>query len=335
MITTRPARSASPRSSARPTHRRSLTRRHLLGGVGASTLAIAGCSSPSPPSAAGRQIKHASGTTEVPDRPARIVAVTGQMDLDTLLAVGVQPVAAGLNGGSDDRFVEYQQDLLGEEVDGFAFRPEPPLEAIAGFQPDLVLGHDGWLQDVYDQLRGIAPTVVQYNDDLKWEQNLRMVCDAVGKGPEAQRLLDDLDDRRAAARTAMADRAGTSVAFMTGDATEIFVSNDLTTTVNTMESVGLATPKPLVTGPDADPATEYQTTFSLETIDQLGDTDVWVVTDELWAAVGTNAVIRSLPVVRAGRVVTVDADEAAVWYYPTVLTFRSLLELLPQRIPAA
>ncbi|MGL5850844.1 MAG: ABC transporter substrate-binding protein [Phycicoccus sp.] len=258
--------------------------------------------------------------------------MTGQMDLDTLLAVGVQPVAAGFNGGSDDRFVEYQQGLVGDDVDGFTFRPEPPLEAIAGFRPDLVLGHDGWLQDVYDQLRGIAPTVVQYNDDRKWEQNVRMVCDAVGKGPEAQRLLDDLDDRRAAARAAMADRAGASVAFMSGDAAEILVSNDLTTTVATLKSVGLTTPEPLVTGPDADPATDYQTAFSLETIDRLGDLDVWVVTDDLWAAVGENAVIRSLPVVRAGRVVTVDADEAAVWYYPTVLTFRRLLELLPQRI---
>lgn len=285
-----------------------------------------------------RTVEHAMGSTELPGRPERIVAVTGQMDLDTLLALDYAPVAAGRNGGGNDsRFIEYQQkeiSELGADVEGFRFRPEPDIEQIATFEPDLILGHKGWLEPVYDQLSGVAPTVINHNDDAKWEENLRMICACVGREDAVDGFLSDLEEKTEQTRQKMADRAGTTVAFIgyIGD-NEFFVSNDLTYTVEMMESIGLDTPEELVTPPDADPGSDYQNVYSLETVSKVGDADVWVVTDKQWETVRDEPVIQSLPVVQSGNVVTISEDESSVWYYPTVLTRRRLLELLPERIP--
>lgn len=322
------------------------TRRQFLVGAGSLlVLAPYGCGSESgeggdTSSGDGypRTVEHAMGSTELPGKPERIVAVTGQMDLDTLLALDYAPVAAGHNGGGNDsRFIEYQRDEISEldaEVEGFKFRPEPEIERIATFEPDLILGHEGWLEPVYDQLSGVAPTVINHNDDAMWVENLKMICACVGRENAVDGFLSDLEEKTEKTREAMAGRAGTTVAFMSyiGD-NEFFVSNDLTYTVKMMESVGLVTPEELVTPPDADPSSDYQNVYSLETVSKVGDVDVWVVTDEQWETVRDEPVIQSLPVVQSGNVVTISEDETSVWYYPTVLTRRRLLELLPERIP--
>lgn len=321
-------------------------REFLIGAAGLLILAPYGCSGESgaggeTTSSAGgfpRTVEHAMGSTELPKMPERIVAVTRQMDLDTLLALDYPPVAAGQNGGDNDsRFIEYQQDVISEigaDIEGFRFRPEPDIEQIATFAPDLILGHEGWLELVYDQLSGVAPTVINYNDDAKWEENLRMVCACVGREAAVDRFLSDLEEKTEQTREAMDDRASTTVAFMSyiGD-NEFYVSNDLTYTVQIMESVGLATPEELVTPPDADPGSDYQNVYSLETITKVGDADVWVVAEGDWETVRDEPVVQNLPVVQRGNVVTIPRDERSVWYYPTVLTRRRLLERLPERIP--
>lgn len=326
---------------------RRIDRRRLLriGGAGVVGAVVSGrtgdrqlaAQTPQATPGGNRIIEHALGTTELTGTPTRIVAVTGQMDLDTLLALDYPPVAAGYNAGDNDsRFIEYQQnaiDQLGVDVEGFRFRPEPDVELIISYEPDLVLGHQGWLEPVYDQLSSAVPTVVSYNDDAMWAENIRHISACIGRDDALDEFVAEIDEQTARTREAMADRAGTTVAFMGIYDNEFWVSNDLTYTVETMEAVGLATPQELVTEPGADPSADYQNVYSLETIGALGEADVWVVAEAQWETVHDQPTVRSLPVVARGNVVTISEDEQSVWYYPTVLTMRRLLELLPQRIP--
>jgi uncharacterized protein YcbX len=164
-------------------------REFLIGAAGLLVFAPYGCGNGGQsdgPSGETRTVRHALGETKVPPRPGRIVAVTGQMDLDALLALGLQPVAAGANFENDTGVNPWSQDRL-DDVEVFKFRPEVNVEQVATFEPDLIIGHEGWMGPVYDQLREVAPTVVVPYDggvegeDAMWREPLRIVARAVGR----------------------------------------------------------------------------------------------------------------------------------------------------------
>ena len=144
------------------------TRKEFLIGAGSLlVLAPFGCGTGEQGDGASggtRTVEHAMGETEVPAEPGRIVALSGQMDLDALLALGLQPVAAGANFENDTAVNPWSQDRMEEDVEVFKFRPEPDPERIATFEPDLIIGHEGWLEPVYEELSQLAPTVVTEYD---------------------------------------------------------------------------------------------------------------------------------------------------------------------------
>ncbi len=99
-----------------------------------------------------RTAEHGLGETEVPENLERVVTFLSAADV--ALAVGVEPVAV------DDETAqfEYLTDRL-EGVETFGSISEPYLEKIATLEPDLIIGPDVVVEQVYDELSQIAPTV--------------------------------------------------------------------------------------------------------------------------------------------------------------------------------
>ncbi|MFD1815475.1 ABC transporter substrate-binding protein [Rhodococcus gannanensis] len=169
--------------------------RVLIGAI-AATVALSACGGgdddASAEASSTRTIAHAHGSTEVPDAPQRVV-VLEPVQLDTSIALGVIPVGAAVLSEATG-----VPAYLGDEASSVATAgtvAAPNVEKIAALQPDLIIGTETRHADLYDQLAAIAPTVYMASQSDPWQDNVRFVADTLGKGSDAQGLLDDYTTR--------------------------------------------------------------------------------------------------------------------------------------------
>ena len=120
--------------------------------------------------------------------PQRIVALAGDA-LDALCALGLQGriVAAALPDGATA-----QPSYLGtvvHDVAGAGSRSAPDLAAISAAKPDLILGSQTLPPDTSTALSAIAPTVLTDAAGARWEDSLRRIAVATGRGGAGDELL--------------------------------------------------------------------------------------------------------------------------------------------------
>ncbi len=181
------------------------------------TLAACGGSSAEEPAAepAGsdgefpRTVEHAMGSTEIPERPERVVVLdTGE--LDSVVALGVTPAGAVTTDVATGFLSYLQEPAEGAEQVGTI--GEPNLEAIAALQPDLILSNVIRHEALFDELSQIAPTVFAENVGVTWKENFALAAEALGMEEEADEVM--------AGYTAAAEELGSSL----GDPAETTVS---------------------------------------------------------------------------------------------------------------
>jgi iron complex transport system substrate-binding protein len=155
-----------------------------------------------------RTVEHAMGSTEIPERPERVVVLdTGE--LDTALALGVTPVGAVTTEASDG-FLSYLADDA-VDVEPVGTVPEPDLEAIAALQPDLILSNKTRHEAIYEQLSQIAPTVFAERVGVVWKENFLLDAEALGLEARARVSLDEYEASAAALGEELGDADGTTV----------------------------------------------------------------------------------------------------------------------------
>ncbi|KAA0103492.1 iron-siderophore ABC transporter substrate-binding protein [Mycolicibacterium sp. P1-5] len=120
--------------------------------------------------------------------PHRIVVLAGD-ELDALCALGLQSriVAAALPDGSNS-----QPSYLGtvvHDLPGAGTRSAPDLAVITAAKPDLILGSQTLTPQSVPALSAIAPTVFTDGPAAKWQDNLRAVGTATGRGQAAGDLV--------------------------------------------------------------------------------------------------------------------------------------------------
>lgn len=174
----------------------------------AAALLLAGCStaasdsSTDSASAGGATIEHAFGETTVPANPKNVVTL-GWGSTDASIALGVIPKAIPFDSyaGDEDGVLPWVKDAI--EKDGAAMPTilpdspdEPPYEAIAAADPDVILAvYSGITDEQYKKLSEIAPTVA-YPDQAwstPWRDVVTTVGTALGKSDEAKTVLSDID----------------------------------------------------------------------------------------------------------------------------------------------
>lgn len=318
-----------------------MSRRHFLAGLGglAGAILFSGCGVNSPGTASSgeaRAVQHALGEATVPPNPARIVAITGQMDLDALLALGLQPVAAGANFEDDTAVNPWSADRLGEDVEIFKFRPEVNVEQIATFRPDLIIGHRGWLEPVYDQLAQVAPTVVVPYDggvdgaDAMWRAPLRIVARAVGQEARGEQILSELDATIAAARERLSGIGDVRVSLFSALEGYQAYYTPQSYPGYLLQQLGLQQPEAQQQIP-AGSADAQQIEFSNERLDLLEGDVAFCINfgaDAFLDGWEAAPLFQALDVVKEGRYVRLTEDESNAWYYPTVFTPPLMIESL-------
>ncbi|MFE1744001.1 ABC transporter substrate-binding protein [Coleofasciculus sp. H7-2] len=145
-----------------------------------------------------RVVKHAMGETKVPVNPQRVIVLG---NLENVLALGIKPVGATTLGDGD--FPSYLRNET-EGIEKLGINGQPSLEKLLLLKPDLILGWS-WDREIYDKLSQIAPTVLA-GGDITWKEWLRTFAEALGKTPEAEKLLSNYNKRVEAFREQMGDR---------------------------------------------------------------------------------------------------------------------------------
>jgi len=158
-----------------------------------------------------RIVKHAMGETPIKGTPLRVAVLTNE-STEAVLMLGIKPVGA-VQSFVGDPWYEHIKDqmdgveLLGEEG-------QPNLESIAALQPDLIIANKMRHEKIYDQLKGIAPTIESETLRGEWKNNFKLYAEALNKKDEGDKLLADFDARIEQFKAQAGDKLNETVSFV-------------------------------------------------------------------------------------------------------------------------
>jgi iron complex transport system substrate-binding protein len=281
-------------------------------------------------------VEHTFGETTIDAAPTRVVSV-GYTEHDTLLALGVTPVAV-TDWYGDQPFATWPwaQDELGDaepevlsSADGFQY------ERIAALDPDLIIGVNAGMDEVaYDRLRQIAPTVAHPAGAeayfSPWDEQARLVGQAVGREDEVEALIDDVEQQFADAGTAHPEFEGTPIVFLQNafyEGAAIAYPDGLSTAFLT--DLGFTIPSELAPfDRDGEGAQAYIPLEQLSVLD-AAEVLLWATeTPEDRANLEAEPVYGNLQAVKDGRLVFTDGVTAGAVYFTSLLSLPYVLEHL-------
>nr|WP_254069344.1 iron-siderophore ABC transporter substrate-binding protein [Herbiconiux sp. VKM Ac-2851] len=321
----------------------------------AAALVLAGCSTgasgdaPASDSAAAGgdvTIGHAFGETTVPADPQNVVTL-GWGSTDAAIALGTIPVAIPFDSyaGDDDGVLPWVKEavetagaelpeILPETTDD-----EPPYEAIAAADPDVILAvYSGITEEQYETLSQIAPTVA-YPDQAwstPWRDVVTTVGKALGKDEQATEVLQGIDDQLAAAAAAHPEFEGKTIAAVWDVAGTFYVYKKEDPRVEFMLDLGFESAPAVDELANGDSTFFY--TLSYEQLDQLkadvvlSYSDTQAEADAFLTAPQTSVI----PAVQAGNVAQlVGTQYIAAVSPPTALSLPWGLDQLVDALAAA
>ena len=156
-----------------------------------TTFGLIGCSSNNvtEQSSETRTVETVKGEVEIPANPQRIVDVSGSSEELVLLGHTVVGTA-NVDSYDTENVPAYMKEQLGDaKVVGHSMMETMDVEAILACEPDLIIMSTRQEQ-IYDELKEIAPTVMLEDQSNDWEDKLEDVAEIFGQEEEAQAWLD-------------------------------------------------------------------------------------------------------------------------------------------------
>ena len=279
-------------------------------------------------------IEHKYGSITVESEPQRVVSI-GFSDQDTLLALGVKPVAIrDWYGDQPYATWPWAQDELGDAKPTVLGSAELNFEEIAALQPDLIVGVSSGMTDTdYAKLAQIAPTLAQPDDYIDygtpWDVATELIGKAVGKPTEASALVEHVRGLYRAARTAHPEFEGATaaVSFFYNDSPGAYASQDSRSRI--ISDLGFTIPATF----DELAGDAFYFSVSNEDISTL-DTDVliWIVASDAEIDKVKDIPVRSsLRAFSEGREVLTDELLSGAFSFGSPLSIEYVLdELVPE-----
>jgi len=175
--------------------------------IGIALLGVVGCSGGSAggagdESASGIEIEHDAGSTMV-EAPAERVAAISDEVVDLLAALGMEPAglaSSRVQGTVGEPIGDSYYVDIGEPV-YLGQAESPSVERLAALEPDLILMDPYGVEDLYERVSEVAPTL-SYTDPTPgwWREPLVDVGRATGREDQARRFVADYDARVAELR---------------------------------------------------------------------------------------------------------------------------------------
>jgi iron complex transport system substrate-binding protein len=285
-------------------------------------------------------VVHALGSTTIEAQPTRVVTV-GVTEQDTVLAVGVIPVGVtDWYGDQPYATWPWAQDELGDAQPTVLLAPDGiDYESVAALDPDLIIGTNAGLdEESYELLSDIAPTIAHPEGDqlyfAPWDDQARLIGQALGKAAEMDAVIADVDAQFAAAAAAHPEFAGVEVVFLQNaiyDGDAIAYQDGLSTEFLT--DLGFTIPAVL----DDFESEGGQAYIPLEQLGVLDAADVLIWATESpddRVALEAEPLYTSLEEVRNGTLVFTDGVTAGAIYFTSPLSLPFVLEHLVPALAA-
>lgn len=241
------------------------------------------------------------GDVEIPVNPERIVDLSGNSDILSILGYKVVGTA---NSDAYDytKFPAYLEDTLkGVEILGYSMQDTMDVEAVMNLNPDLIV-ISTVQEKMYDSLSEIAPTVMIQLEALNWKEDVRAFAKVFGKEDIANEWIANYEAKAEAAGEKIKSEYGDDTTYLSFLASggQFFIFDGAGFGSVLYDDMKLAKPEGMPEQTDISlPVVTYEGLAAIKS-----DYIFLIATDEDLAELQSNSIWNSLPAVKEGHVVT-------------------------------
>ena len=245
------------------------------------------------------------GEVEIPANPTRIVDLSGNSDILSILGYSVVGTA---NSDAYDytKFPVYLEETLeGAEILGYSMQDTMDIEAVMNLNPDLII-ISTVQEKMYEHLSEIAPTVMIQLEALNWKDDIRTMGEVFGKQDVAENWITSYEEKAHAVGELIKAEKGEEISYMSFLASggQFFVFTGAGFGSVLYEDMGLTIPSGMPQQSDISlPVVTYEGLAAIDT-----DYIFVMATEEDKAELEANAIWNSLPAVRNGNVIELTAS---------------------------
>lgn len=245
------------------------------------------------------------GEVEIPAEPQRIVDLSGNSDILSILGYKVIGTA---NSDAYDytKFPAYLEETLkGAEILGYSMQDTMDVEAVMNLNPDLIV-ISTVQEKMYDQLSEIAPTVMIKLEALNWKEDVKAFAKVFNKEEAANKWISNYESKAKEAGDKVKKEYGESTTYLSFLASggQFFIFDGAGFGNVLYEDMGLAKPEGMPQQSDISlPVVTYEGLASIKS-----DYIFLIATDEDLAQLQSNAIWNSLPAVKEGKVVKLQSS---------------------------
>lgn len=240
------------------------------------------------------------GEVEIPADPQRIVDLSGNSDILSILGYDVIGTA---NSDAYDytKLPSYLEETLsGAEILGYSYQDTMDVEAIMNLNPDLIV--ISTIQEkMYDQLSEIAPTVMIQLEALNWKDDVRALGKVFGKEEVANEWIANYEAKAKEAGDKIKSEFGEDTTYLSilanPNGFNVFDGAGFGDVL--YSDMGLAKPVGMPEQTDVSlPVVSYEGLASIQ-----ADYIFVMGSDEELAQIKSNPIWNSLPAVKEGHVI--------------------------------
>lgn len=245
------------------------------------------------------------GEVEIPAEPQKIVDLSGNSDILSILGYKVIGTA---NSDAYDytKFPAYLEETLkGAEILGYSMQDTMDVEAVMNLNPDLIV-ISTVQEKMYDQLSEIAPTVMIKLEALNWKEDVKAFAKVFNKEEAANKWISNYESKAKEAGDKVKKEYGESTTYLSFLASggQFFIFDGAGFGNVLYEDMGLAKPEGMPEQSDISlPVVTYEGLASIKS-----DYIFLIATDEDLAQLESNAIWNSLPAVKEGKVVKLQSS---------------------------
>jgi len=246
------------------------------------------------------KITDVKGEVEIPANPERIVDLSGNSDVLSILGYKVVGTA---NSDAYDykKFPTYLEDTLkGATILGYSMQDTMDVEAIMNLNPDLIV-ISTVQEKLYDQLSEIAPTVMIKLEALNWKDDVKTFAKAFNKEEVANTWLENYDKKAKEAGDKIKEAQGTNTTYLSFLASggQFYVFDGAGFGSILYKDLGLSKPEGMPEQKDISlPVVTYEGLAAIK-----ADNIFAIATDEDLKVLEGNAMWNNIPAVKNGKVV--------------------------------
>lgn len=244
-------------------------------------------------------VRDAKGEVEIPAEPKRIVDLSGNSDILSLLGYSVAGTANSDAYDYTQLPTYLQEPLQGAKILGYSMQDTMDIEGILELYPDLII-ISGVQEKMYEQLKKIAPTLMVELAQTDWRQDVNTFARMMQQEDRAASWLKSYDEKakKAGAAVRKANGEDTTYLALLASGGQLFVFDAAGIGSVLYEDMGLKKPANM----------PRQDSISLPVISYEGladlDADHLIVvgTDADMKALKKNSIYKSMQAVKNNRV---------------------------------